>query len=721
MAGTIPSAQVIRFATFEVNLRSGEIRKAGMKLKLGGQPFQVLAILLERPGEMVTRDELQKRLWPDTFVDIDHNLNTAINKIREVLGDSAESPRFVETVPRRGYRFIAYVNGSSANDANSSLEVAISESTRRWDAPEVRSVPFFRSGFAGAGLAALVLVVVVMWWLAPGKWPRVVASTRLTITAQAAGPLGLFWKEFPALVTDGNRIYFTMQRNGPVSLAYVPSAGGDPALVQTPLHGQLCHISPDGSMLLVLGTIPGDLASHLWFVSAGGGGPRRLGEIDGLDGAWSPDAQEIAYSKDRDLYIAHGDGSGSRKLATINGTAHWLRWSPDAKRIRFTLVEAKTSITSLWECRVDGGNLHRVVTSAEKQRAECCGEWSADGHFFFFRTLDKNHSEIWQKREDGLGRRFSTPRVLTTGPLDVAAAVPSKDGQELFTIEVQPRAKLVKYDVGTRRLEPYLPQVEAHMAGSSRDGQWIAYVEVRGPENVLWRSRVDGSDKLPLTEPMKAIAWPKWSPNGKQIAFAAENTGRPSMAYVVDAAGGAPRAVLPADHLYVDPNWSPDGKMLMVGRMPDYMGEPGTRKVIELVDLETNKVTELEGSEGLFSPHWSLDGRFVAASSLDQQKLMLYDFSTRTWRERVSASADHGLHIDSAQWSPDSRYIYYNNSTQAAVMRVSPGTEDPVAVLNLKTVDPNASYCAFVDTTSDGSLTIHCWFDGGDIYRLKLE
>ena len=87
-----------------------------MKLKLTGQPFQVLTILLERPGEVVTREELQKRLWPDTFVDVDHNLNTAINKIREVLGDSAESPRFVETLPRRGYRFVAPVEGAQTTD-----------------------------------------------------------------------------------------------------------------------------------------------------------------------------------------------------------------------------------------------------------------------------------------------------------------------------------------------------------------------------------------------------------------------------------------------------------------------------------------------------------------------------------------------------------------------------------------------------------------------------
>jgi len=101
-----PAPNVVRFGLFEVDLRSGELRKNGIKLKLSGQPFQVLSILLERPGQVVTREELQNRLWPDTFVDVERNLNTAINKIREVLEDSSESPRFVETVPRKGYRFV---------------------------------------------------------------------------------------------------------------------------------------------------------------------------------------------------------------------------------------------------------------------------------------------------------------------------------------------------------------------------------------------------------------------------------------------------------------------------------------------------------------------------------------------------------------------------------------------------------------------------------------
>ena len=109
MSKTPSSPRSVRFGAFEADLHTGELRKEGAKLKFSRQPFQVLAILLEQPGEVVTREELQKRLWPDTFVDVERNLNTAVNKIREVLGDSAESPRFVETLPRRGYRFIGEV------------------------------------------------------------------------------------------------------------------------------------------------------------------------------------------------------------------------------------------------------------------------------------------------------------------------------------------------------------------------------------------------------------------------------------------------------------------------------------------------------------------------------------------------------------------------------------------------------------------------------------
>src|SRR6516164_8928053 len=153
METEIQNAQVVRFATFEVDLRAGELRKGGIKLKLGGQPFQVLGILLERPGEVVTREELQKRLWPDTFVDVDHNLNIAINKIREMLADSAESPRFVETLPRRGYRFIAPVSGTGQPSA-------------------AEAKPTGRPGLRAGSLEALAVIamVTVLLGLNVGGW-----------------------------------------------------------------------------------------------------------------------------------------------------------------------------------------------------------------------------------------------------------------------------------------------------------------------------------------------------------------------------------------------------------------------------------------------------------------------------------------------------------------------------------------------------------------------
>src|SRR6516225_7343429 len=139
MAETEPQIRLLRFENFEVDLRSGELRKSGVKLRFGGQPFQVLTILLERPGDVVTREELQKRLWPDTFVDVDHNLNTAINKIREVLGDSAESPRFVETLPRRGYRFIGELERPVRPVVEPAVEPgAIVEPDRGWRSRKLR-------------------------------------------------------------------------------------------------------------------------------------------------------------------------------------------------------------------------------------------------------------------------------------------------------------------------------------------------------------------------------------------------------------------------------------------------------------------------------------------------------------------------------------------------------------------------------------------------------
>jgi DNA-binding winged helix-turn-helix (wHTH) protein len=124
-------ARSVQFGIFEVDLRAGELRRNGSKVKLQEQPFQILTVLLDRPGEVVSREELQKKLWPaDTFVDFDHSLNAAIRRLRDALGDSAENPRFVETVARRGYRFLAPINGGNGSVATLTPQAATR--SRRW-------------------------------------------------------------------------------------------------------------------------------------------------------------------------------------------------------------------------------------------------------------------------------------------------------------------------------------------------------------------------------------------------------------------------------------------------------------------------------------------------------------------------------------------------------------------------------------------------------------
>jgi cholera toxin transcriptional activator len=160
------NSRVARFGVFEIDLNAGELRRGGVKLRLQGQPFQVLALLLERAGDVVTREELRQKLWPsDTFVDFDHSVNTAINKVREALGDSASSPRYVETLARRGYRFIAPVSDASpkAISAESSAESLQSRASAVAFHPELE-VPIPHRAIT-RGLFALIQVMYLSFYL----------------------------------------------------------------------------------------------------------------------------------------------------------------------------------------------------------------------------------------------------------------------------------------------------------------------------------------------------------------------------------------------------------------------------------------------------------------------------------------------------------------------------------------------------------------------------
>ncbi len=258
----------IRFGNFEADLRSGELRKDGVKLKFGGQPFQVLAFLLDHAGEVVTREELQKHLWPDTFVDVDHNLNTAINKIREALGDSAEDPRFVETLPKRGYRFIMPVTGHFPSTGHTCRRRAPGRYSRNQAASYLITYKICPSLASSSGHGRrLRLLEDCNAATSRSKSPSVSPSSPMTVTEN--------WDRCLPMVPES--ISANECRAQAASSIRCPCSGGEatplPVVLKQP---SLLDISRDGTELLVKSG-EADRGDPIWIQPVAGGSPRRVG------------------------------------------------------------------------------------------------------------------------------------------------------------------------------------------------------------------------------------------------------------------------------------------------------------------------------------------------------------------------------------------------------------------------------------------------------------
>ena len=189
------------------------------------------------------------------------------------------------------------------------------------------------------------------------------------------------------------------------------------------------------------------------------------------------------------------------KLPLYPADVSWLRWSPDGKKLRFTVADSKTNVNSIWEVSASGGDLHVLLPGWSSPPAECCGSWTPDGKYFVFQSSHGGRSDIWALREaDGFLRPGkSKPVQLTSGPLDFLGPVPSKDGKRLFVIGSQPRGELARYDAKSQQFVPYLSGLSADSVSISKDGQWVAFVSY--PDGSLWRMKLDGSERLQLTFP----------------------------------------------------------------------------------------------------------------------------------------------------------------------------------------------------------------------------
>ena len=316
--------------------------------------------------------------------------------------------------------------------------------------------------------------------------------------------------------------------------------GGEPARLTTPnmspfIFYRLAAISADDSKLLLQSREGYMWRGPLWVIPTVSGAGHRINDVTSTDAAWFPDGKRIVYASGRALYVAKSDGTDSRQFVKVNGTPFWMRWSPGGRLLRFTVTDLQTNTTSLWEVRDDGSGLHPLLSGWNPSPAECCGSWTRDGRYFVFQSARNFRSDIWAIREKPgvLQKPESTPVQLTSGPLSFKGLQPSYDGRKLFAVGVQRRGELQRYDTRSKQFTPYLFGNSVDNVDFSRDGQWVTYVAV--PDGTLWRSKLDGTEKLQLTfQPMTAYL-PRWAPDGRRIAFQGFSTGKSWTMYIVSA------------------------------------------------------------------------------------------------------------------------------------------------------------------------------------------
>jgi Tol biopolymer transport system component len=423
----------------------------------------------------------------------------------------------------------------------------------------------------------------------------------------------------------------------------------------------------------------------LWIVPTLGGAVRRVPNVLAHDATWMPDGRRLLIANGNELTSVGADGSDPHKLLTTPGLAFWLRWSPDGRRLRFTLRDPKRQTTELWEVAADGSDLHPLLPGWSQPASECCGSWTADGRDFVFQSWHNGngHTDIWALRERPWLLRDRQPREITNGPLDYEAPSTSPGSDHVYFIGVNSQIELL-HALPKSSLFIALDQnlSAADLAEYSPDGQWVSWLNAS--DGSLWRSRVDGRDRIELTTPPMRIFTMKWSPDNKRLALMAEEPGMPWKLYLIDSEGGKPTPLLNEDRNEADPDWSADGQSIVFGRLPDRM-DSRQPKAIYLMNIQTHKVTEIPGSAGLFSPRLSPDGRYIAAVRLDQKAMLLFDRSKEQWTTLTT----HG--VGDPTWSHDGRYLYFQDYLEEGKpiyrIAVPAGQVEPVATIgNLRPI-----------------------------------
>jgi Tol biopolymer transport system component/DNA-binding winged helix-turn-helix (wHTH) protein len=666
---------------------------------LGPKLFETLLLLVENAGRLVTKEEFMRRVWADSFVE-DLVLTQNISQLRKILGNGEEP--VIETVPKRGYRLLIPVMASDRAQS--------ATPTARGKQPQPTSrLRLSRIIYAIVG--SLVIGALIVAYRRPQSLR---ASNFAQITNDGRAKRG-------PIVSDGVRLYFGEGARNHFTLAQVSASGGEVTSRPIPLQAPyILDIAPNRSELFVgssgpetsaSGT-PGEASSAppLWILSLPGEALRRAGRTAADTATWSPDGHEMAFVDGTTLYRARSDGSDAKQLATLPGTGSWLRWSPDGSRLRLTIFDKATGQSSLWEVLLPAKGAQRLLAAWDQRASECCGNWTPNGKYFVFQATHEGRTEIW-----ALAPGKEQPVQLTSGQMHSLAPFVNPNGEKLYLIGEQLRGELSRYDRKAGQFLPFLSGISAEFVDFSKNRQWVAYVTF--PEQTLWRSRIDGSERLQLTSSPVRAAVPQWSPDGKHIAFFDVAPGKPWEILLLSSDGGTPVQLLNESRNEMDPSWSADGNSIAFSYFPIFERPTAEQLGVFIVNLNSRSIVKLPGSDNLWAARWSPDGRYMVARSTQPLGLMLYDFRSRAW-SRIA----NDTYVGAMNWSADARYLYFlRRGSDPAILRIRIADGTIEQVTNLQGVRQTGFRSGFwMGLTTDDSPLILRDVGTEEIYSLDL-
>ena len=565
-----------------------------------------------------------------------------------------------------------------------------------------------RSPGRRTALAAPLLLAAcagaISWLLPPNSPIRLVHSSARALTDDGQ------WKG--RVVADASWLYFKEKLGFRTVLAKVPLSGGHTQRLPTPfLNVDLLDISPDRTELLVAAFehdyIGPSESTPVWRVPLSGMPPRRLGSITARAATWSADGKHVAYAAGRNLFEVDGEGRNRRKIVTAPGEIYAARWSPRVDTLAFQ-INRPSDVAGAWTVRSDGSELRRFTPRLAGRHWLSGQTWTPDGKYLVF-SLEDGLVGLVRVRGGLFPLRSGAPITLSPASGDLSWL--SAEGKA-YTIRRSPeQIEYMAYDhlAHDVRSLPSLSGISANEPAFSPDAKWVAY---RAAESRLWRSKIDGSSTVLLANASLGGALPAWSPDGRQIAFMSGQNGEQSRIYLVPRDGGDPKLLVPAhlwladphDHWQGGPTWSPDGKKIAFGENGDHFPiSPSC--AIHIYDLSTQRVSTVPNSVGLWTARWSTNGRYLAALTRDNEKLMLYDFQTQKW-----AQLDDGYIGENPAWSHDGRYLYYLKpyADPPAILRRRVPHGKPEQVADLTVLDRHR-----------GSFTLWSSLAPGDIPLLQ--